>query len=113
MLTRKEYDLLLMIHEAEERMERITFVDNQEEIEAFRKKYKTEFELLRDKWYVIGGIDKYCELCMTERGIQALQEYRNISFKNEGIKWNKNAVMWAVITAIVTAIGIIIGFMYS
>ena len=93
-MTQKEYKLLRMIHDAEKRIERITFVDNKQEIENFKKKYNTEFESLRDSGYVVGGIGKYCELSITHEGTLALRE----ESKKKKIKWN---IIWSIIVAVI------------
>jgi hypothetical protein len=95
-----------MIYEAEERMDRITFADNQKEIDAFREKYGKEFESLLDRRFVVGRINTCCELCMTPKGIQALRDCKVDISLNEDSKWKKYAVIIAVISMIIAIISL-------
>jgi len=82
-MTQKQYELLRMINDAEERFERIIFYDNKEEVEKFNKEYGKEYEYLCNKQYVFGGISTNSELCMTEKGKKALECYEEKQEKLE------------------------------
>ena len=92
-------------------MERITFVDDEQQIKDFKKKYNSEFELLRDKRYIVGGIDTYCQLSMTPKGIQALSEYKEDELKED--KGGKTIQYWQVIIAFITLIAMVIIYFLS
>jgi hypothetical protein len=99
-LTKKEKELLKLIHKAEETGESIRFHDNLEEIDTFKEKYNGAFVLLRDKQYITGGIDTFCELNLTKKGEDA------IKLINEG---KRN---WEKISVIVGIAGLVLGFIY-
>lgn len=99
---------MLMVYEAAERMEPIRFVDDRAEIDAFREKYNAVFESLRDRWLVEGGIDNYCELWLSQKGVQVLKEYSANASKKDEVKWKRNTFIIAVISAIIAILSFLL-----
>ncbi len=99
---------MLMVYEATERMEPIRFVNDQSEIEAFREKYNDVFVSLRDRWLIEGGIDNYCELWLSQKGIQALRGFKENEFRKEELRTKKKQHKWVVMGVIVSFLGLLL-----
>ncbi|MEA4918155.1 hypothetical protein [Proteiniphilum sp.] len=112
MLADKELELLRLINDAEERLDRITFHDNLNEIDSFRNEYGEAFETLLKKRYVYGWIGTYCELSMTEKGREVLSGHQKMqeesSRHQEKIKMDKRTQIWTIISVIIAIIGLLI-----
>ena len=98
-----------MIYDAEKQYERITWHDNQDEVEAFRSKYGKAHKYLLDRKYIYGAISIFSELQLTEKGEQALEAFE----KTPTVKQNRKEVIIAIAGVIIGIIGILITILLS
>ena len=111
MITQNEYNFLRMVHEAERIKDPITFMDDMQKIEEFRKMYGEVCESLIDKFYITGAIDKFCELNTTDTGLAALHEFKVDAEKAYKEKHNKRALIISFSVLIVAIISALISFL--
>jgi len=108
-MTHEVYELLRMIYDAEKQYERITWHDNQDEVEAFRSKYGKAHKYLLDRKYIYGAISIFSELQLTEKGEQALEafektlEEKNWEKERDDVKFRRRLII-AIVTVITTSL---------
>ena len=91
------------IAQAEIFNEKISFDTDIRQIEKFRKKYNSTFELIKAKGYVDGEIIQFSELTLTKRGKFVFIKYKEkIDNKKRSIFIMINSIVSAAIGGLIT-----------